>query len=279
MYKNLVDICEKPGLYEFYTAEKMWNDPHISKVMLEYHLDQNCELASRKPEFIRRAARFMVERFDLGRGGQVADFGCGPGLYATELARLGAEVTGIDFSENSIRYARKCAQEQGLAVEYVQADYLELELDRKFDLISLIYCDLCALSPEQRRLLLEKFRKLLKPGGKVFLDVFSMTAYGERSETTVFEENLMDGFWSDKSYYGFMNTFEYPEDQVYLDKYTIVQADSTWRVYNWLKYYDVKSLTREVELAGFKVEEVFAGVAGGKYDPDEPQFAVCLGCA
>jgi 2-polyprenyl-3-methyl-5-hydroxy-6-metoxy-1,4-benzoquinol methylase len=35
---------------------------------------------------------------------EIADFGCGPGLYTEKLAERGATVTGIDFSENSIRH-------------------------------------------------------------------------------------------------------------------------------------------------------------------------------
>ena len=39
----------------------------------------------------------------------IADFGCGPGLYAQRLARAGLNVTGIDFSANSLQYAREVA--------------------------------------------------------------------------------------------------------------------------------------------------------------------------
>ena len=52
----------------------------------------------------------------LKEGKRVIDFGCGPGLYATRLAQKGAFVTGIDFSENSINYARTAAMEKGLSI-------------------------------------------------------------------------------------------------------------------------------------------------------------------
>lgn len=277
MFDFLARACEKPGLYQFYTAEKLWNDPYISRKMLEFHLDGSCELASRNPEFIRRAARFMADEFSLAHGRKVIDFGCGPGLYAQELALRGARVTGIDFSENSIAYARNAAEEQGLDIRYINADYLGLDLDEKFDLVTLIYCDLCALNPGQRVWLLANFKKMLAPGGKVLLDVFSMIAYGQREEETVFEHRLMDGFWAEGDYYGFMNTFEYPDACVYLDKYTIVQPGKFWQAYNWLKYYDLKSLTTEVEAAGFKVEAVYASVAGDRFHGDGGEFAVVLG--
>ena len=45
----------------------------------------------------------------MGSNTEIADYGCGPGLYATKMAQRGAIVTGIDFSENSISYAKKLA--------------------------------------------------------------------------------------------------------------------------------------------------------------------------
>ncbi len=38
MFKNLSSLLKKPALYER-TPEKFWNDPHISKGMLEAHLN------------------------------------------------------------------------------------------------------------------------------------------------------------------------------------------------------------------------------------------------
>jgi len=57
------------------------------------------------------------------------------------MAEKGAKVTGIDFSEKSLNYAKKVATGKGLTVNYVHADYLELETDEKFDLIIMIMCD------------------------------------------------------------------------------------------------------------------------------------------
>ncbi len=45
---------------------------------------------------------------------EIADFGCGPGLYATRLAQRQATVTGIDFSKRSIQYAQEVATREGL---------------------------------------------------------------------------------------------------------------------------------------------------------------------
>src|SRR3954454_25371778 len=51
-------------------------------------------------------------------GKRAADVGCGAGLLAEPLARLGAEVTGVDAAPETIEAAREHALLQGLAIDY-----------------------------------------------------------------------------------------------------------------------------------------------------------------
>ena len=118
--------------------------------MLAYHLNEEVDLSSRSGAFIDRSVEWIVSNLGVGKGTKIADFGCGPGLYTTPLARVGADVTGIDFSKRSIDHARETAAAEGLSIRYINESYLELKLDDRFDLVSMIMCDFCALSPEQR---------------------------------------------------------------------------------------------------------------------------------
>jgi hypothetical protein len=54
----------------------------------------------------------------------------------------------------------------------VTQNYLDCEAKDRFDLVLMITCDFCALSPTQRRGNLGKFHKILKPGASALLDVF-----------------------------------------------------------------------------------------------------------
>ena len=63
----------------------------------------------------------------MDKNTEIADFGCGPGLYTAKLAQRGVIVTGIDFSETSIKYAKKVAAEKGLKINYVLANYFDFE--------------------------------------------------------------------------------------------------------------------------------------------------------
>jgi 2-polyprenyl-3-methyl-5-hydroxy-6-metoxy-1,4-benzoquinol methylase len=274
MFEGLVKINTCPKLFEFYTANDLWTDEHTSNQMLSFHLNEEIDVSSRNAAFIDRSVEWIASHFNIGDGRKIADFGCGPGLYATRLAQRGAAVTGIDFSKRSIQYAQEVATRERLSINYVNQNYLEFETEDRFDLVLMIMCDFCALSPTQRRDILGKFHKILRPGGSVLLDVYSLSAFDKREEAATYEVNLLNGFWSPNKYYGFLNTFKYDKDRVVLDKYTIVESDRTRTVYNWLQYFSPEDLEREFVECGFTIEELFSDVAGTPYDPQSNEFAV-----
>ncbi len=277
MFHQLETINHRPKPFEFYTAADLWTDEHTSARMLAHHLDGEDHLASRKFTFIDRSVDWIVAHFDVSAATAVADFGCGPGLYTFRLAQHGAQVTGIDFSPRSIRYAVGEADRAGLSIRYVNQNYLDFQTDDRFDLILMIYCDFCALSPEQRRRMLVKFATFLKPSGRVLLDVCSLAGFEHRNEIATYAPDLLDGFWSPDPYYGFLNTFKYPDEKVTLDKYTIVEADRTRTVYNWLQHFSPAAIESEFADTGLTVIERLGDVAGAEYDPDAPEFAVVAG--
>jgi len=274
MFGDLEKINARPRPFEFYTAEDLWTDEHTSQRMLAFHLDEDIDVSSRNMGFMNRSVEWIISRFGVGQGTNIADFGCGPGLYAAKLALRQAQVTGIDFSKRSIQYAKETAADQGLSVQYICQNYLDFETKDHFDLILMIMCDFCALSPDQRKRMLGKFHTILKHGGAVLLDVYSLAAFEKRQETAVYEAGLLDGFWSAGKYYGFLNTFKYRQEKVVLDKYTIIEADRTRTVYNWLQYFTPDSLKREFEACGFAIENLYSDVAGTPYDSRSPEFAL-----
>jgi 2-polyprenyl-3-methyl-5-hydroxy-6-metoxy-1,4-benzoquinol methylase len=274
MFEQLDKINTRPEPFAFYTAADLWTDEHTSGQMLRLHLNPEIDVSSRNMDFIDRSADWIAARFNIGAGKKIADFGCGPGLYATRLARRHAVVTGIDFSKRSIRYAQESADREGLPIHYINRNYLDFETDERFHLILMIMCDFCALSPAQRRKILSRFHLLLEPSGSVLLDVYSLAAFSEREEKTQYGVNLLNGFWSPNKYYGFLNTFKYEKDKVVLDKYTIIEAERSRTIYNWLQYFSSEGLEREFKESGFAIEDYYLDVAGTPFTPHGREFAV-----
>lgn len=122
-----------------------------------------------------RAALSHVVRFDLPRLGEVAGLRgvhlqCHIGTDTVSLARLGARMTGLDFSPTAIAHARSLAQKTGTDAEFVEANVYDAVgvLGReRFDLVYVSIGALCWL-PEVKRWA-SVVAALLRPGGRLFL--------------------------------------------------------------------------------------------------------------
>lgn len=274
MFKELESINSRPKPFQFYTAEELWTDEHTSKQMLQYHLNESVDVSSRNLKFIDRSVEWITSHFNVNDKTDIADFGCGPGLYTIRFAEKGAKVTGIDFSENSIQYAKEAALKHNLKIDYIHQNYLSFETSKRFDLITMIMCDFCALSPQQRKTLLNRFHKILKPNGSILLDVYTLKSFAQREEQSGYEINSLNRFWSAETYYCFQNMFKYEDEKIFLDKYAIIDKERTRVVYNWLQYFSKESLSSELEINGFEVDKFYSDVAGSVFDPNNGEMAV-----
>ena len=101
------------------------------------------------------------------------DVGCGGGLLAEELARLGCTVTGVDLSEPSLAIARAHAAHGDLAIAYVAASAERLPFaDASFALVTC--CDVLEHLDDPDAALAE-IARVLAPGGVFFFDTPSRT--------------------------------------------------------------------------------------------------------
>lgn len=138
MFRQIRDALNKPQIYT-QTDVPFWNDEYISKQMLKAHLDPDFEGASRKLSFINRSVDWITHTVPPEAYPRLLDLGCDPGLYAERFARQGYQVTGIDYSNRSIEYARKSALSNGLSIEYHYQNYLNMEFEHAFDFAVMIY--------------------------------------------------------------------------------------------------------------------------------------------
>jgi SAM-dependent methyltransferase len=268
IFSVLNTLLTKPDLYER-TIEKFWNDPHISKGLLKAHLDPDTEAASRRPEFIDRSVEWIVSM--LPEGASLLDIGCGPGLYTKRLAERGLRVTGIDFSERSITYAR----EHDKKSDYILMDYLQMDFENAFDIIILIYCDYGALIPEERTDLLQRVYRALKPGGRFLFDVNTPKYTSGLKAGTSWEIFRQGGFWSAGPHIYLSARYRYNESAS-AERYVIIGEDGV-RCYNiWDTSFTRESLLREVLPVGFKCDGFYVDAAGKAYGEGSETLCVVL---
>lgn len=131
-----------------------------------YHLERYIA----EPELISE-----VVEFDLGRLGDVAGLDvvhlqCHMGNDTLSLARLGANVTGLDFSASALEQARRVSAAGGPHVEYVEADVYDAPAAVGVGRFDLVYTGIGAINwlPSVARWA-KTVAALLKPGGELFI--------------------------------------------------------------------------------------------------------------
>ena len=106
-------------------------------------------------------------------GLSLLDIGCGGGLLCEPLARLGAEVTGVDPAQKNIGVARLHAAQSGLSIQYEQQTVEDLVAQgRQFDIVT-------AMEVVEHVADVDFFVKsccqAVKPGGLLFLATLNRT--------------------------------------------------------------------------------------------------------
>jgi 2-polyprenyl-6-hydroxyphenyl methylase/3-demethylubiquinone-9 3-methyltransferase len=156
-----------------------WWDPNGSEAMLhklnpvrlKYIRDQidqhwQCDECSRTPL----------------EGKSALDVGCGAGLLAEPLARLGANVTGLDASPELITVAQEHARAGGLGIDYRAGELAEL--GDQFDLITCMEVIEHVADPAA---FIGALAKLLAPDGLLLLSTPNQTSWSRLMMITVGE--------------------------------------------------------------------------------------------
>ena len=118
--------------------------------------------------------RVLTEELGIDpQGKRALDVGCGGGLLAEEVARLGFRVTGVDPSEPSLETARAHARDEGLEIEYLAAAGEDLPFeDATFDVV---YCCDVLEHVESVDGTVAESARVLKPGGVYLYDTINRT--------------------------------------------------------------------------------------------------------
>lgn len=148
---------DKEELAKFAQVAAHWWDPqgelktlhHINPIRLDY----------------------IASKVNLS-GKKVIDIGCGGGLLSEGMAKLGAEVTGLDMNKSLIEVAKLHQYESGTKVEYIQntAEALAQERKAQYDVVTCLEMLEHVPHPDS---IVKACIDLLKPGGHVFFSTLN----------------------------------------------------------------------------------------------------------
>src|SRR5262249_28809074 len=151
---------------------------------LREHLSQEHDAASRRRATIDGHVAWIHQALLGGQPRSVLDLGCGPGLYTSQLARLGHQCAGIDFSPASIAYARAEASEHNLACRYRLGDLRAADYGAGYGLAMLIFGELNVFPRPQAAAILARAHQALADDGLLLLEPHTFAAVqriGERA--------------------------------------------------------------------------------------------------
>jgi SAM-dependent methyltransferase len=203
-----------------------WNDPDFSERMLEEHLTQDHDAASRRTEVIEEHAHWIHECLMREKPGKILDLGCGPGLYANRLAQFGHSVTGVDYSPASVHYARQQAEKNDLHIAYIEADIRQADYGGPYDLAMLIYGEFNVFKPADAALILEKIHTALKPGGMLLLEPQDLPVIKRAKSEPPIWRSYRKGLFSDRPHLFLHENFYDGRTQTVTTRYWIVDAET-----------------------------------------------------
>ena len=203
-----------------------WHEPGFSQRMLQEHLSQAHDAASRRAGTIDRHVAW-IHRSLLGeRPAQILDLGCGPGLYTIRLARLGHRCVGIDYSPASIAYAQAAAAAEQLPCHYELADMREAELGAGFDLAMLIFGELNVFRREHAAAHLARVRRALADGGALLLEVHTFAAVRRIGEQPPSWTARPSGLFAPTPHICLTEHFWHDESRAATSRYYVIDAAS-----------------------------------------------------
>jgi 2-polyprenyl-6-hydroxyphenyl methylase/3-demethylubiquinone-9 3-methyltransferase len=119
---------------------------------------------------------FIEQNCEL-HGRHVIDIGCGGGVLAEPLTRLGARVTGVDLAEDLLGIAAEHARNQGLDIDYryISAEDLADQEPGHYDVVTCM--EVLEHVPRPKELV-RTCAQLLKPGGHAFDATIDRNIFG-----------------------------------------------------------------------------------------------------
>ncbi len=275
---KLMDIVQRQSAPKPWAeGEKIpWNDPDFSSRMLDEHLSQEHDAASRRFEIIDKHVDWIHDQVLQGKPTRILDLGCGPGLYTSRLARLGHRCVGIDFSPASITYAKAQAEEAGLDCTYVHQDIRTADYGDGYGLVMSIFGEFNVFRPENARAILEKARRALVPGGCLLFEPHPFDAVAELGEQPSSWFSTEKGLFSAEPHLYLQESFWDEGHNVTIQRYYIVDAatgevtrySSSMQAYTDDEY---RSLLAE---CGFGQVEFYPSLSGSEGDSEKYLMAI-----
>lgn len=239
-------------------AKIPWDEPDFSRRMLEQHLNQEHDWASRRGPIIAAHAAWIAEQLSVPS--RILDMGCGPGLYTQALAERGHQCVGVDFSPASIEYARQRSADCDPKPEYILGDIRNYRSNQKFDCIIMTFGEFNAFIREDAALLLEHCAEMLTENGLFILEAHTYDAVRAMGEAPATWQRHATGLFSAGPHLCLRENSWNAAEASALSRYFIIDAaDTAVRQYvSFMQAYRLESYTKMLSSAALPLQRILS---------------------
>jgi SAM-dependent methyltransferase len=203
----------------------------------------------------------IIKLLDIQPASSILDLCCGIGRHALELARRGYQVAGVDRTRGYLDKARKQAKEEGLDIEFVQADMRFFSRPSAFDTAISMFTSFSYFEdPQEDKRVVENVCESLKSDGR-----FIIQMHGKETLARIFKERD----WN-----------EYEDEGVIVLHERKVSRNWSWMQNRWIMLKGNERIENEIshrlyagsEIAallrdcGFNRVDVYGDLEGNPYD-------------
>jgi ubiquinone/menaquinone biosynthesis C-methylase UbiE len=220
---DIVTRSRQPG--PWVDADKIpWHEPGFSRRMLQEHLSQEHNLASRRFVIVDEHVQWIHHHLLGDTPARILDLGCGPGLYTSRLAKLKHSCVGIDCSPASMEYAMQQAAEQQLDCTYVHGDVRTIDFGTGFDLVMMVFGELNVFHSSDARTIVAKARRALAPDGVLLLEPHRFSAIEQLGRQGPSWHTAESGLFSDTPHLWLEESFWNPQSCTAIQYFYVIDA-------------------------------------------------------
>lgn len=206
-------------------AKIPWNDPDFSRRMLENHLAQDHNWASRRQDIIARHTSWIAGQLSQ-KPSRILDLGCGPGLYTLPLAQMGHDCVGVDFSPASIAHAREQAAIHGQSIDHLLCDIRNFKSPQAFDCIIMTFGEFNVFTRQDAEAILRNCAGMLKKDGLFILEAHTHEAVRAIGSMPAAWQRQTKGLFSDEPHLCLQENSWNASDASALSRFFIIDAAS-----------------------------------------------------
>ena len=174
----MTNTVDEKEIEQFSALSNKWWD--LSGPFSALHKMSNARI-----EFIKQNVTRILDKdkikVNLLKDLNCLDVGCGGGILSEKLKRLGANVTGIDASKNSIEVAKNHAKKSRLEIDYkciTTSKFLEIKVNKVINKFDLVIASEVIEHVNNRKIFLSDISNLCRPGGLVIFTTINNSYLG-----------------------------------------------------------------------------------------------------